>query len=65
MENGGPSAILGPLERLGQGRTGNSRARAARAHRTQGHGESQIPEELEQELSEEEEASQKSIDIRI
>lgn len=65
MESGGPSAILGPLERLGQGRARNGKARPAREQKKQNPGESLEPEDQERELGAEPQDSENRIDIRI
>jgi|GEM_PF-2774101 len=65
MENGGPSAILGPLERLGQGRIRDGKGRSAKGQTQRGSPESELTEESEKKMSIEEQGSQGNIDIRV
>jgi hypothetical protein len=65
MENGGPSAILGPLERLGQSRVRDGKGRSAKGQTQRGSPESQVTEESDKKMSKEEQDSQGNIDIRV
>jgi hypothetical protein len=65
MESGGPSAILGPLERLGQGRARNGKRPPSKERGPREHNE-ELPAtggEVRPEPCEGE--SPKNIDIRI
>lgn len=65
MESGGPAAILGPLERLGQGRSKDGKGRSAKEQVQRGFPESTVTEESEKKLSKEDQDSQGNIDIRV
>lgn len=65
MESGGPSAILGPLERLGQGRTRDGKGRSTKGHKDQGSFHNRVTEEQDKEVQTEAQVSQRNIDIRV
>lgn len=65
MESGGLAAILGPLERLGQGRNKDGKGRSAKGQAQRGFQESMVTEESEKELSKDDRDSQGNIDIRV
>lgn len=65
METGGPSAILGPLERLGQGRTKDGKGRSAKGQRDQDPSQGAVAMSGEKEMDTEQKDSQGNIDIRV
>lgn len=65
MESGGPSAILGPLERLGQGRARDGKGRSAKGQKHLGHTQNEITEKIDKDGDTQERDSQRNIDIRV
>lgn len=65
MESGGPSAILAPLERLGQGGARNGKRPSAKERERKERAEDLERSEEEIRLHSEQGESQNKIDIRI
>lgn len=65
MESGGPSAILGPLERLAQGRSKNGKGRSGKGQKQQGPPQSEVLEASEKKMNQEEQNFDGNIDIRV